>query len=424
MINRVLLIILITYVNISFAQEKRVESQIDLIEGVFTNTIRSVELYPSDYRLGFPILNLGEGQTLTLKFDDLSNRERTLTYTVTHCDRDWKKSNIAESDYLDGFQNSTIYDFEYSQGTITNYTNYLLELPNSDVNFKISGNYLISIFDKSSSKEPIITRKFYIVENLVPIKSDIIIPASETFKGENQELFTEIDYSRIPAKNVSTEISVWAMQNGREDMLRELHPQFIRDKTVEFRDKNSIFEGGNEFRNFEIKRTEGRGMNVAEMKSVDSRYHAKLMTNIIRQRRDYTSAQDINGKFFIESTNRDDSDLESEYVLTHFTLTLPQRVLGGNIYIYGALSNWNCNPIYEMHWSEESQNYKGVVLLKQGVYNYQYVYLNSGMDRPVSKGYEGSYYETENRYQTLVYYRPFGSRYDKLVGYANIGSRE
>ena len=85
-----------------------------------------------------------------------------------------------------------------------------------------------------------------------------------------------------------------------------------------------------------------------------------------------------------------------------------------------------------MQYDIESKCYWLTALVKQGGYDFQYWFVpkertdkvQSTKDNSVP-GYqkgattqrtEGSYWQTENEYAVYVYWRPFGARYDRLVG--------
>ncbi len=71
-----------------------------------------------------------------------------------------------------------------------------------------------------------------------------------------------------------------------------------------------------------------------------------------------------------------------------------------------------------MIFNAATGTYEGSALLKMGVYNYAYVTLNrlDHSSGPSFEFTEGNYFETENNYDILVYYRPLGGRADQLVG--------
>ena len=61
-------------------------------------------------------------------------------------------------------------------------------------------------------------------------------------------------------------------------------------------------------------------------------------------------------------------------------------------------------------------------LLKLGYYSYQYVMLNNDGTTAIMPT-EGSFFQTENKYQTLIYYRGQGDRTDRLVGFKEVQIR-
>lgn len=69
-----------------------------------------------------------------------------------------------------------------------------------------------------------------------------------------------------------------------------------------------------------------------------------------------------------------------------------------------------------MKYNAARQRYEGQLLLKQGYYSYQYL-MDTGNGRGTTNPVEGNYYQTENEYSILVYYRQAGARYDRLVGW-------
>ena len=65
--------------------------------------IKSVQINNYFKAPHYPVISLEEDEFVTLKFDDLSNKEETYTYKIIHCTAEWKNSNLSESEYLDGF---------------------------------------------------------------------------------------------------------------------------------------------------------------------------------------------------------------------------------------------------------------------------------------------------------------------------------
>ena len=66
--------------------------------------------------------------------------------------------------------------------------------------------------------------------------------------------------------------------------------------------------------------------------------------------------------------------------------------------------------------------YEAKILLKQGYYNYEYVFLENMSKTGDATFLEGSYWETKNEYTIFVYHRQPGDSYDQLVGVGFVNS--
>jgi hypothetical protein len=150
------------------------------------------------------------------------------------------------------------------------------------------------------------------------------------------------------------------------------------------------------------------------------------MTDEVRANKRFFQYKEINGKFTIESQDREvrDPDTECDYTFVHFSLPLESPLLGGSVNVFGALTGWNANKSNEMTWNFETGAYELSLLLKQGYYNYIYVYVPKGDLVADHTNIEGSFWEAENDYQIFVYFRDFSGRYDRLVGYRILNSIE
>jgi len=395
-----------------------------LKNSIYRENIRSVQFVREGWDFSQPVLELGADQRLLLKFDELTEGVTNFVYTITHCDSEWYPSRLVQSEYMEGFIENPVTDYAASVNTTSKYTNYLLSLPNENVRFLISGNYLLSVFDEADRSTPVITRRFYMVEPSTDISGEVKKSTFEGFKGRDQEIDFAIDYSRFSIQDPRTEVRVVVMQNSRSDnCLTNLKPLFVRNNLLSYDlSRENVFAGGNEFRNFDTKNIRMNGLGVADIEYINPDYHVTLRTDQIRRERDYRNESDLNGRYLIKNDRVADSDLEADYTMVHFSLQMPEPLLGGEVYFFGGLSDWQCQPANKMKWSFESKRYEAAVLLKQGFYDYQYVYVENGNNKIDNTLLEGSYVETENDYQIYIYYRNFSSRYDKLIGYRTINS--
>lgn len=394
-----------------------------LKNSIFNENIRSVQFVREGWDFSQPVLELGADQRLLLKFDELAEGVTNFVYTITHCDSEWYPSRLVQSEYMEGFIENPVTDYAASVNTTSKYTNYLLTLPNENVRFLVSGNYLLSVFDEANRTAPVLTRRFYIVEPSTEISGEVKKSTFEGYKGRDQEIDFTVDYSRFSIQDPRTEVKVVVMQNSRDDnCLTNLKPLFVRNNLLCYDlSRENVFVGGNEFRNFDTKNIRMNGLGIANIEFINPDYHITLRTDQIRGG-DYRNESDLNGRYLIKNDRVTDSDLEADYIFVHFSLEMKEPLLGGEVYIFGGLSDWQCQPANKMKWNFESKLYEAALLVKQGFYDYQYVYVENGSKKIDSTLLEGSYVETENDFQIFIYYRSFSSRYDKLIGYRTINS--
>jgi len=117
---------------------------------------------------------------------------------------------------------------------------------------------------------------------------------------------------------------------------------------------------------------------------------------------------------------------QGDYAKVHFAFVPPdnRELQGKDIYVFGQLTNYAFNDRTRMTFVPEDGAYETNLFLKQGYYDYTYVTLDKN-DPRAKASYdftEGNYWETENNYLLLVYYRPLAGRADELVGYKVVNS--
>ncbi len=383
-------------------------------------------MYRDGFELSDPIHELGEQTPLVFKFDDLAGEIKDYSYTVVHCDADWNESFMPQSDYLDGFTENPVEDYALSFNTTFDYVNYLLYLPNEDLQFKVSGNYALVIFENNNRENIVVTQRFHVVEPIVEVEGTVRRATMDAFKGEHHEVDFSVFHEDLEIQNPRDEVKVVITQNNRWDnAIRDLKPLFIRDRMLVYDyNKENVFVAGNEFRYFDIRTTRVNGEGVYSTEFHRPYYHKTLMVDEIRSNKKFFSYQEMNGKYTVESQDpeTEDCDTECDYFFVHFTLPLESVLLGGTVNVFGELTNWNANKSSEMTWNFDTSAYELTLLLKQGYYNYEYVYVPEGATVADHKNLEGSHWETENNYQIYVYYHDLASRYDRLVGFRQLNS--
>lgn len=394
----------------------------------FTDTrIHTVQFFTEGWEFSQPVLELGTARRLTLKFDDLTRNPKNYNYTIIHCDADWNPSRIVPSEYLSGFTENQINDYAFSINTTIPFVNYKLMLPNENIKILLSGNYLLKIWENAEKDKPLIVRPFYVTEKQVLINGEIRKASFEGYNGASQQIAFTVGYPQnnpaIAIQDPINEIKTVIMQNSRWDnRLKGLKPTFIRQNQLVFEENTNLFKGGNEFRNFNAKNLQSNGMGIQGIEYRDPYFHVFLVRDASLRNEIFRSRDDLNGRYLVKNDRAAESDLESDYIWVHFSLIPPDQVKDDLVFVFGALSDWQCSPQNQMTWNPESKMYEASLLLKQGFYDYQYVVVDRKTMTIDANALEGTHVETENDYHFFVYYRGFSSRYDRLVGYQVLNS--
>jgi len=367
----------------------------------------------------FPIIKMNE--KLFLSFDDISGDESFYYYKIIHCDFNWKRSKLLKSEYLDGNDNNLIENIQSSYGTLQRYTNYKLSLPNNEVSFKISGNFLLEILDADDNI--ILERKFLILNQKVSVDLNIYPSQNKDRFYTHQNVQFIINTSRYQIRNPNNDIKVVILQNDQWDNSKTiLKPQFIeKDRLVYRYDEESVFEGGNEYLFFDTKDLRLTNQNISFVRKEDIYQHF-LFTDNPRSNINYSNYSDINGNFIPNTTLGENSNNESDYSIVYFSLAKQLEIDNSKVYIYGKFNNYELNEENEMIYNPSLETFEGILLLKQGFYNYKYIIKKNNV---VSKNrISGSFFQTENSYTVLVYKKGFEDLYYMLIGVGRINSFE
>jgi len=374
--------------------------------------IKSVVLNPLRANEYAPIIKLGS--SFRLDFDDLEADQKEYRYKIDHFDYNWKSSNLNATDFLNGFNDDLIRDFENSFNTLKDYTHYSVKIPNDNVSIKISGNYTITVFDENS--EIVFTKPFIVYNPLVDVGVSTHRNRDISTINTQHNIQFIINYPSLSINNPSNEIRVVAYQNNDwNTALRNLKPQFIRGTQLLYKYNSKInFWAGNEYLFFDTKEIRNATNNIyrSELKDIFNIY---LYTDEIRANKPYTLNEDINGNFVLRTIDNEDVNTEADYSWVHFNLLSEEKLDKKPMYVYGNYNNWQLTDENKMIYNKRTKSYQATLLLKQGFYNYQYITtMKEGtIDNHTT---QGSHYQTENNYTVIVYYKPYGSRYEQVIG--------
>ncbi len=384
---------------------------------VYDPMIHTLQTIVNDDWLHDDVITLGSDDWVSISFDHFTHDYHRFIYKIVHCNADWTPSDLFEIDYMNGFNGEPIEDYENSLNTTMLYTHYRLELPNDDVQFKISGNYRVDIYLENEDDESV--RKvgeacFRIVEPSMGLNVSVTSNTDIDTNLSHQQVSFTLSYPPSEVVNPTTEIKPYIYQNNRTDnCVSNLKPTYTTPGRLEYtHNQDLIFPAGNEYRRFEVINMHYATQGVDRMSYFAPYFHATLLPDA--PRRNYSFDVDHDGRYLIRYNLAQDTNTEADYLFVHFRLNMPRRT-GGNFYLTGEFTYNSFTPEYQAVYNDAEQAYEATVMLKQGAYDFMYLWVPDGSNIGKTAPAEGNFYETENEYQVYIYHRPFGGRYDRLV---------
>ena len=389
------------------------------LEKVYSSSVNGIQLFNPDTNDETPFILMGKGM-FVLTFDILDKGYEKIYYTIKHFDRNWNEDQLFESEYIDGYTLPQIYDYQPSFNTRQNYTHYTLEFPNKDMQPKVSGNYLLTVYNENH--KPLFSKRISFYEDFAHI--NVGYERYSTAKNSNitQRVIAQASVSGI--NSISTrQLSLCILQNNNwKNSICNIEPQFVNGNSFTFGQLSNAFEGGNEFYTFDTKNISVPGYGVSESQESNPLYLTYLYP-IAPYPLDYAYNPDVNGAYYFrrfDLNQERDARREGDYTPVNFSVAFSKPLDDKDLYIVGLFNNYELSDSNKMIFDEIQGRYVKTILLKQGYYNYTIATVDKKNGQLSLSEIPGSFWQTENLYQSLLYYTPFGGTYDALIGYGEI----
>ncbi|MEQ8416477.1 MAG: DUF5103 domain-containing protein [Imperialibacter sp.] len=397
------------------------DAVLELSDRSYEDNIRLVRLFPNSGKtedsMQPPIMHISQPSTLTLKFDEILSDFQQYNAYIVHCNFNWERSALTDMEFLNEYNSYPVNNYQYSQSTIVPYTQYTLELPK----VKKSGNYVVVVYRGTNKSDIILSRRFMVFEGGADIQMEVRISSSVEEREENHQVEFSVNYGGLTSTNAYNDFKVMVRQNRRWDnAILNLKPTLVREDQsyMEYRNftLQNNFKSTREFRFFDIRSLSYNGRNVGKIEKSQNEIRALLLKDASRFSEPYSRMQDLDGNFFIGSTEPNTSDLQTDYVKVMFFLEA-EKIEAADVYVIGGFNDWQKTPQNRLVYDDLSGMYTASLLLKQGFYNYMYWAKGNSIDPYMFEGYN---FQAENEYEVFVYFKTPGSFVDRLVGYQSI----
>jgi hypothetical protein len=394
------------------------------VSQVYSPSIHTIQLFPYGNQQGLPLIKMGSGDKLELEFDDLDGNYKNYYYTFVLCDYNWKPSNLSAFDYIKGFTQNRIATYRYSNIAFENYTHYQAFFPDANSTFTRSGNYLLKVYLDGDTSKTVFTRQFMVLDQKAVVTAEVVQPFTPQLFNTHQRVRFHVNVKDINSFSAAQQVKAVVLQNNRWDMsMRDIAPTFVRGSMMEYNSEAvGVFPGMREWRWLDLRsfRLLSDRVDSGKYDRFQAEFYLKPDKDRTADR--YAYFADLDGMYQITTYESINPFWQGDYANVHFRYfnTDGKSFSDKDLYLTGALTGYQYNNQSRLTYNPATGFYEQTLRLKQGYYNYAYVTKNKVGE---IASLEGNYWETENSYSVLIYYKAFNDRVDQLIGVTVVNSR-
>jgi len=396
-----------------------------VVERIMMSNVATVQLFTYGDQQGLPLISLNGQDRLQLEFDDLDGGVKNYYYTYILCDYNWKPVSLNSFDYIKGFTQMRINTYRTSSIALTRYTHYQAVLPAKDCMPSRSGNYLLKVYLDGDTSKLAFTRQMMVTDSRSVISAQVVQPFTAERFRTHQKIRFSLNLKGLNSFSAAQQVKVVILQNNRWDIAqRDIPPTIARGNTLEFNaEQVAVFPAGKEWRWLDLRSFRLQSDRVEKADYKPSSTEIFLHRDQDRSESRYLFFTDLNGSYRIMTAENINPFHQGDYATVHFYFQPPGgRHLPGDLFLAGQFTGYQKNDQWKLRFNNETGLYEQQAYLKQGYYNYTYLLTSDKSPEPLMD-FEGNYWETENSYTILVYYKGFTDRCDQLIGVSTINAR-
>jgi len=387
-------------------------------------------LFMQNNQESMPVIRLHSADILELHFDDVDPTPKNYYYSLELCNANWEPADLNTFDYISGFTQVHLSEYRQSSITQSKYIHYQTLLPDKNCMPIKSGNYMLRVFLDGDTSQIAFTKRLFVVDfNRAAVSAVIQQPYDNQINKTHQKVQLSINTMQLNPINPQQQIQVVILQNHRWDnAITNINPSFIRDNVLEYNGElDCLFPAGKEYRWLDLRSYKYASERVEKINKDSDPMEVYLRGDGVRASMRYLFYVDYDGWYDINTQDNINPWWQTDYARVHFSFVPPdnQPFSNKDVYIVGDITGNKLGNSGRMKFNTEKGAYEKTLLLKQGYYYYTYATAPQNVPFPVGDvtDTDGNYWETENDYTILVYYRSYSGRSDELVAVTTINSK-